>query len=78
MNDTERDNVLLELQKNSQKSNITLSEVVQVLKGYNGDEGLCEKVENHTRAINKLWIAITVMSVSIGGGTYGIIRAIMG
>ena len=78
MNDTERDNVLLELQKLTQKSTKDLAEVIVVLKGYNGDAGLCEKVESHTKAINKLWIAVTVIGVSLSGSAYGIVRALVG
>ena len=50
-------------------------EIKVTLKGYNGSEGLCDKVEAHTKAINRLWLAITVIAVSLGGGIYGIVQA---
>lgn len=53
----------------------SVTEISQALKGYNGSEGLCDKVEAHGRAINKLWLAVTVIAVSLGGGLWGIVQA---
>ena len=50
-------------------------EIKVTLKGYNGSEGLCDKVEAHTKAINRLWLAITVIAVSLVGGIYGAVKA---
>jgi len=50
-------------------------EIKVTLKGYNGSEGLCDKVEANTKAINRLWLAITVIAVSLGGGIYGVVQA---
>jgi len=55
-----------------------INEIKVTLKGYNGADGLCDKVEAHTQAINRLWLAITVIAVSLGGGLYGIVQAFMG
>ena len=46
-----------------------------LLKGYNGSEGLCDKVEAHTKAINRLWLTVTAIAVSLGGGIYGVVQA---
>lgn len=52
-----------------------ITEIKVTLKGYNGSEGLCDKVESHTKAITKLWLAVTVIAVSLGGGIYGLVQA---
>jgi len=49
-----------------------------VLLGVNGSPGLCKMVERNTRAITKLWIAVTIIATSIGGGVYGIIEILKG
>ena len=53
-------------------------EIHAVLLGTNGSPGLCRQVERNTKAIAKLWIAITALGVSIGGGAYGVITVIRG
>lgn len=55
-----------------------IAEIKVVLKGYDGDEGLVKKVENNTKQIAKLWIAIAAIIASTGGGTIAIIKAITG
>ena len=54
-----------------------LTEIKQVLKGYNGNTGLCKQVECNTKMINKIWIAIAIIAASTGGGAYGIIQFIL-
>jgi len=49
-----------------------------VLLGVNGSPGLCKMVERNTKSINKLWIAVTIISASVGGGVYGIIELLKG
>ncbi len=70
MNDEERDAILLKLERQ-------MVEITTVLKGYNGNEGLCDKVDQYGKAIGRLWIAVSVMSVSIGGGAYGVVQALL-
>ena len=53
-------------------------EIKQALKGYNGQVGLCKQVENNSKQIFKLWIAIVALAVSVGGGIWGIVQAILG
>jgi hypothetical protein len=53
-------------------------QMYSVMLGVNGSPGLCKMVEKNTRAITKLWIAVTIISCSIGGGTYGLIELIKG
>ena len=78
MNDLERDAILLELKRDSNEQKESLVEIKTVLKGYNGNEGLCKKVNNNSKAINKLWIMVAILGTSLGGSAYGIIRALMG
>ena len=52
-----------------------ITEIKVTLKGYNGSEGLCDKVEAHTKAINRLWLTVTAIAVSLGGGIYGVVQA---
>ena len=52
-----------------------ITEIKTTLKGYNGSQGLCDKVEANTKAINRLWLVITAMAVSLGGGIYGLVQA---
>jgi hypothetical protein len=49
-----------------------------VLLGTNGSLGLCKMVERNTKSINKLWISVTIISASVGGGVYGIIELLKG
>lgn len=76
MNDLERDSLLLTLKKDSRQTIESLIQIKTVLKGYNG-EGLVEKVNNNGKAINKLWIIVAILSVSIGGGVYGILQNLL-
>ncbi len=54
--------------------------IEQVLKGYNGDgdTGLCKQVENNSKAITRLWIALAVVIATSGGSSYAIAQKIMG
>lgn len=76
MNDLERDSLLLTLKEDSRQTIESLIQIKTVLKGYNG-EGLVEKVNNNGKAINKLWIIVAILSVSIGGGVYGILQNLL-
>ena len=78
MTDEERDTILLELKSDTQKSKESLIQITTVLKGYNGIQGLCGEVDANSKAINRLWIAVTVMGVSISGSAYGIAKALLG
>ncbi len=78
MTDEERDAILLELKDDSQEANEVLIQITTVLKGYNGNQGLCDKVDANCKSINKLWIAMAVMGASIGGSAYGIVKALIG
>ena len=62
--------IVLEVQKD-------VGEVKQALKGYNGQIGLCKQIENNTKQIAKLWIVIVAITVSLGGGIWGIVQLIM-
>ncbi len=53
-----------------------VTSIKQLLKGYNGDIGLCKQVENNSRAITKLWICMAVIVASAGGGSYAIIQTL--
>lgn len=55
-----------------------IGEIKVLLKGYNGQEGLCKQVENQGRHIQKLWVVIAILGASFGGGGAAIIRAILG
>lgn len=55
-----------------------LVEIHAVLLGTNGQGGVCRQVEKNTRNIFKLWISMLILAGSIGGGSYGIIHAIVG
>ena len=52
-------------------------EMHTVLLGANGQGGLARQVEKNTKAITKLWLAIVAITVSIGGGVFGIVKAVM-
>jgi ABC-type uncharacterized transport system permease subunit len=54
-----------------------LVEMHAVLMGTNGNPGMCDQVRKNTGQINRLWIAIIVIVMSIGGGTWGIVEAIL-
>ena len=53
-------------------------EIHTVLLGTNGHNGIAKQVARNTKAITKLWIAITIIASSIGGGIYGIIEILKG
>ena len=55
-----------------------LTQIHAVLIGVNGNPGLVKLVDRNTRAIQKLWIAVIIITTSIGGGVYGIIELIKG
>ena len=51
--------------------------VKTALKGYDGQVGLCKQVERNSKAIAKLWICIIILALSIGGGTFGLVKAVL-
>ena len=58
-----------------------LIEIHPVLMGVNEQDGLCRQVakvchevDNHKKSIFRLWLAITALVVSLGGGWFGIIK----
>jgi hypothetical protein len=53
-----------------------LIEMHAALMGTNGQGGLGRQVEKNTRSLFRLWIAVTVLAVSAGGGAYGLIELI--
>ncbi len=55
-----------------------IAEIHGVLFNMNGRKGLCQQVEDNTKAINKIWLAITAIVVAGGGGSFAIVRAILG
>ena len=55
-----------------------LQGIEQVLSGYDGKNGLLKQVSHNTRAINKLWLALIAIVASGGGGTYAIIKMVLG
>jgi len=54
-----------------------ITEMHAVLLGINGSPGLCRLVERNSRAIFKLWCCFIVTAVSIGGGAFGIVKAVL-
>lgn len=54
-----------------------LIEIHSVLLGANGQGGLSRQVEINTKAIFKLWCAFIALATSIGGGIFGIIKAVL-
>jgi len=55
-----------------------LTQIHAVLLGVNGNPGLAKLVDRNTKMINKLWIAVTILATSVGGGVYGIINMLKG
>jgi hypothetical protein len=55
-----------------------LTEMHTVLLGTNGHPGICDQVEKNTKSINKIWICLAMIGSSIGGGAYGLVKALMG
>ena len=46
-----------------------VAKVKIALKGYNGQEGLCDKVEQQGKAITRLWLTLAlIVPASAGGG----------
>ena len=55
-----------------------MTEVKIVLKGYNGQRGLCDNVEQHGKAITRIWVSLAVLTSSVGGGAFAIVKAFLG
>ena len=55
-----------------------ITEIHAVLLGADGHPGIAKQVERNTRAITKIWIAVTIIASSVGGGIYGIIELLRG
>ena len=53
-------------------------EVSQLMKGYNGQDGLIKQVQNNSKAIIKIWITLAVLIASTGGGAFAILQALIG
>jgi len=53
-------------------------EIHAVLLGTNGNPGIAQQVQRNSKSISKLWIAIAVISSSVGGGVYGVIELLKG
>jgi len=52
-------------------------EMHAALLGTNGQGGLFRQVEKNTKAIFRIWLAVIVILLSIGGGTFGIVKAVI-
>ncbi len=68
MTDEERDKILLELQKNTNKTNEEVVKIKTALVGYDGTDGICGDIEKHTAQIGKIIIALAFMAGSTGIG----------
>lgn len=55
-----------------------LLQIHATLLGTNGQGGLYRQVEQHTKAIQKLWIIVALIIASIGGGSYAIMQKFLG
>ena len=55
-----------------------LTDIHIVIMGVNGNPGLLKLVDSNAKAIQKLWIAVSIIVTSIGGGVYGIIELVKG
>lgn len=55
-----------------------LIEIHGRLMGTDGQGGLCRQVNNNTKQINRIWIAITLISATVGGSAWGIISKLLG
>ncbi len=53
-------------------------EIKTTLKGYNGDVGLCDRVEANTKALNKVWIIIGIIAASSGATGFEVVRRLLG
>jgi hypothetical protein len=40
-------------------------------------DGICDRVGNNTKTLVKMMIAVAVLSAGVGGGTYGLIQALI-
>jgi len=74
MNDLERDQLLVNIDKKLDSHSEHLVKIEAVMFNTNGNEGLCsqvsklcDKIDKHSTSIRNLWIAI----VAIGGGAGG-------
>ena len=54
-----------------------VADIKQVLKGYDGQNGLVRQVSRNTREISKLWIAVAVLIATVGSSGYGIIKLLV-
>ena len=54
-----------------------ITEIHAVLLGTNGNLGLAHQIQRNSKAIGKLWIAVTILATSIGGGIYGVIELVL-
>lgn len=68
---------LEKLQEKVDKMAYDISDIKVALKGYNGQEGLCKKVNQNSKSINKVYIYLAILAASTGGGAYGIIQTIL-
>jgi len=55
-----------------------VTEIKSLLKGYNGRRGLVQQVENNSKGIARLWIAVIIIAASTGTTTYGVLRLLLG
>jgi len=68
---------LTEIKKAIAETKEDVAYIKIALKGYDGQEGLCKKVDRNSRSINKIYISLAVLAATTGGGAYGIIHAIL-
>ncbi|MFA5276682.1 MAG: hypothetical protein WC417_07315 [Candidatus Omnitrophota bacterium] len=54
-----------------------LVEIHATLLGSNGQGGLCRQVEKNAQAIFRLWLAVIILAMSIGGGVFGVVKAVL-
>ena len=54
-----------------------LIEIHTVLLGADGQGGIARQVTKNSKAIFRLWIVLTILAVSAGGGAFGIIKAVI-
>ncbi len=62
---------------NEKEDHDRIIEMHAALLGTNGQGGLLRQVERNTKAIFRLWLAVVVIIISIGGGTFGIVKAVI-
>ena len=56
---------------------IDLQAIKTALGGYDGKLGLIKQVDNNTKSINRLTLAIAVIVASTGGGAYAVIKLLL-